>query len=66
MKNIILGIVGAIAIIAVIYGSWRLERQIHYKWSYQSMVQSEIQKQVVPLQVKIDNLEARVKKLESK
>lgn len=41
----------------IIYGSWHLKRTINYKWSYQSQVQSEIQKAIVPLNKKIDGLE---------
>jgi cell division protein FtsB len=66
MKNTSLTIL-AFALVALVgYGSWLLERKIHYKWSYQAMVQAEIQKQIVPLQEQINALDARVKKLENK
>lgn len=44
------------------YPVWKLERWFHYKFSYQSQVQNEIK----PLAVRIENLEKRVSELEKK
>jgi len=44
------------------YPAWKFERWLHYKFSYQSQVQQEIK----PLVVRIENLEKRVSELEHK
>ena len=43
-----------------VYGCWRAERYLHYKWSYQSMVQSEIDHRIQPLAERIKQLEIEV------
>ena len=62
MKDILGYLFAFVAIVLIAYGSWRIERYVHYKWSYQAQVQAEIK----PLQEQVNALEARVKKLESK
>jgi len=46
---------------ALSYGSWRFERWVHYKFSYQAQVQAEMQ----PLVKRISDLELRVSVLET-
>lgn len=61
--NILLGI---FIVLTVAIGGWKLERWLHYKLSYESQVQEEIQKAVKPLQKELSKLEARIVKLETK
>jgi hypothetical protein len=61
MKTIGLYIALIAVVLALSYGSWRLERWAHYKFGYQSQVQSEIQ----PLVKRISVLEQRVSAIEN-
>lgn len=61
MKNILGWIAGIIIVILVAYGSWQLERWWHYKFSYQSQVQADMQ----PLVKRISDLELRVSAIET-
>lgn len=57
-----LGFLAALVIIVLVaYGSWRLQRWGHYKFSYQSQVQEDLK----PLVVRISDLERRVSVLET-
>lgn len=44
------------------YGGWKFKRHINYKLSYQNQVQEEME----PMVVRIENLEKRVSELEKK
>ena len=57
---ITLGII--IALICIMYGSWKFERRINYKISYSSQVTEQIQ----PLVDRVTVLEKRVEQLEKK
>jgi hypothetical protein len=62
MKEIV-GIILAIAIVTgMCYGAWTIKRKINYKFGYAD----QVEKQIKPLMVRIDDLEKRVKQLESK
>jgi hypothetical protein len=62
MKEVI-GIILAIVLVACIaYGSWTIQKKVNYKFMYSSQVEKQIQ----PLVVRINELEKRVKALESK
>ncbi len=61
MKNVFGIFFGIALVVAVAYGSWRLERWFHYKFSYQSQVRAEL----VPLRKQIADLERRVSVLET-
>lgn len=61
MKNVLGILVGLALFGALAYGGWRVERWFHYKFSYQSQVQAEMQ----PLVKRIADLEARVSVLET-
>jgi len=56
------GIAVTALIVGAIFGGWLLERKIHYKWGYQSQVET----QVKPLVERIEKLEKRVSDLEKK
>ncbi len=61
MKNIV-AILGVVVLLVILsYGSWRVERWAHYKFSYQSQVQKEMK----PLLNRIEKLEYRVSVLET-
>lgn len=54
------GIVGVILlIIAISWGTWSCKRRINYKLGYESMVQEQIQKELKPLNARLDALEKR-------
>lgn len=57
-------IIGLILVVVIGYYSWRLERYVHYKWSYQSMVQTQVEKDIAPLKQQVATLEQRVAVLE--
>ena len=61
MKNVLGILLVLVAIVAVAYGSWRLERWWHYKFSYQAQVQLDMQ----PLVQRVADLERRVSVLET-
>lgn len=51
-----------VCIVIVTYAGWQIKRYVNYKLSYQSQVQKEIK----PYVVRIENLEKRVSELEKK
>lgn len=54
-----------IVLVTISYGNWLLKRHINYKWTYQSMVQSEIQEQIKPLEKRIAALEIEIYNLKT-
>lgn len=63
MKTILLYIAILGIAIALSIGGFKLQRWWHYKTSYQKKVQEEVQKQLIPLEKRISQLEAEVKAL---
>lgn len=62
MRTSVIGSILAFILVAALgYGGWRLERWFHYKFSYQSQVQAEMQ----PLVNRIADLERRVSAIET-
>jgi len=62
MKNVIGISLGIILLFAISYEGWKLQRFVHYKFSYQSQVEEQIK----PLIERISVLEKKVGELESK
>lgn len=48
--------------VAIGYGSWKVKRYVNYKFMYQSQVDVQLK----PLLIRIDDLDKRVKALENK
>ena len=57
---LIYGLVFAVLLVFGI-GMWKIERYYNYKFSYQTMVQVEINRSVIPLEKRIEKLEAEIK-----
>lgn len=51
-------VVGVVILFSIVM--WKLERHINYKWSYQNVVQQEIDKRVKPLDEKIQRMEIEI------
>jgi hypothetical protein len=60
MKQIISIILAVTLITFLSVVGWKVERYVHYKLGYQSLVQAEVEKQVKPLNERISKLEAEV------
>lgn len=61
-----LGILLALVLVGcAVYGGWKLERYVNYKWNYQAVVQAEIDTKVKPLTERIQKLEAEVQVLKT-
>ena len=58
----IYGLVLSVALVFAL-GAWKIERYYNYKFSYQVMVQTEINRSVIPLEKRIEKLEAEIKTL---
>lgn len=62
MKNILLILVVVFVLVAVSFGSWKVQRYVHYKFSYESQVAKQIQ----PIVDRVNALEKRIVVLENK
>jgi hypothetical protein len=49
-----------ILFVAIGVGGWKLQRYVHYKLSYSSMVQEQINVSLVPLKVQIADLQHQI------
>lgn len=64
MKNTGITVIEVFVVLVVIglaYGGWKLDRYLHYKFSYQNSVQVEIDNRIKPLVERIDKLEFQLK-----
>ncbi len=58
MKEVSLYIIVVVVLITIAYGSWRFEKWVNYKFSYEL----EVKRAVEPLEKRIIELEKRVMK----
>jgi hypothetical protein len=58
MKEVSLYIIAVVVLVTIGYGSWRFEKWVNYKFSYES----EVKRAVEPLEKRITELEKRVMK----
>jgi len=66
LKYILAGILVFTLLAGFVYGAWTLERKFHYKYSYQTMVQQEIDNRIKPLSERVQKLEAEIEVLKKK
>jgi high-affinity Fe2+/Pb2+ permease len=63
MKQIA-GLLAALVVIGLLwYGGWQLSRWWNYKFGYESKVQAEVQKQIAPLEKRVEALEKELSTL---
>lgn len=60
MRNVIGNICFIVAIPILIYFGWKFERYIHYKFSYQASVKSEIDIKIKPLNDEIKQMQYQI------
>lgn len=65
MKTTLLIVIWFGLLIAISYGGWKVSRWWNYKFGYQLMVSTEIDKRIVPLEKRIANLEYEINVLKT-
>ncbi len=61
MKNVFQAFWVVVIVVILWWAGWKIERWVHYKFSYQSQVQEDLK----PLVQRVDALEQRVSALET-
>lgn len=63
MSKIKLVFIIPIAIVIICFLAWggfHLQRQVNWSWSYESMVNQAIEKRIVPLELRVKQLESKL------
>ena len=60
MKEILMPIGLLCIVLLCLYGAWSCKRRMNYNWSYESMVQEQIQKNLKPINARMDAIEIQL------